>query len=87
MNFDGGQLARAMMSIHEAELEQSARYPGTNLSARIERRIVLRRRGNRTLCRLRGLLVTIGRRLQQYGLSQPLRLEGDAAPVEGTGSC
>ena len=84
MNFDGGQLARAMMSIHEAEREQSARYPGSDLSERIERRVAVRSQSHRVLCRVGDLLVRIGRRLQRYGLFQLLHLEGVAARIEGT---
>jgi hypothetical protein len=79
MNVDGTQLARVMMSIHEAEMEQAARHPGCLLSDRIERSIVLHRRGNRTLYGLGGLLVRAGRRLQEYGMPRPLPLGGKAA--------
>jgi hypothetical protein len=72
------------MSIHEAEMEQSARYPGSDLSERLERRIVLHQRGNRTLCWVGGLLVSLGRRLHQRGLPRPLPLEDDAAQFKGT---
>jgi hypothetical protein len=78
MSLDGNQLARAMLSIHEAEMEQSARYPGCLLSDRIERRIMLNRRGNRALSRLGGLLVRAGQRLQQCDMPRPLPLEPNA---------
>jgi hypothetical protein len=81
MNLDGSQLGRAMMSIHEAEMEQAARYPGSDLSDRIERRVVLDRRRNRMLCWLGSFLVRIGRRLQQYGLPQPVPLEGNVTEI------
>jgi hypothetical protein len=84
VNLDGSQLARAMMSIHEAEMEQSARYPGSDLSERLEQRIMLRQRANRTPCWVGGLVVSLGRRLHQHGLPQPLPLEDDAAQLEGT---
>jgi hypothetical protein len=74
MNIDGAQLARAMLSIHAAQIEQAARYPDRFLSDRIERRIVLRQGGSRTLCRLGSLLVSIGRCLQHYGMPRPLPL-------------
>jgi len=86
MNLDGGQLARAMMSIHEAELEQDVRYPGNDLSERIERRIAIGRPRHRALCRVGELLVAIGQRLQRYGLPQHRELEGDVTRVEGTGT-
>ena len=78
MNLDGAQLARAMLSIHEAEMHQAARYPGCLLSDRIERRTILHQRGNRALARLGGLLVRAGRRLQQYGMPRPLPLKINA---------
>jgi hypothetical protein len=78
MNIDGAQLARAMLSIHEAEMEQATRYPDRFLSDRIERRIVLHQGGSRTLCRLGSLLVSIGRRLQQCGMPRPLPLGSNA---------
>lgn len=78
MNLDGTQLARAMMSIHEADMQQAAKYPGCLLSDRIERRIMLHQRGPRLLSRLGGLLVRVGRRLQQYDVPRPLPLETNA---------
>ena len=78
MSFDGTQLGRAMLSIHQADLEQAARYPGSLLSDRIERRITLHRRGNRALFRLGTLLVRAGRRLQQVNMPRPLTLQSNA---------
>jgi hypothetical protein len=78
MNVDGTQLARAMMSIHQVEMEQATRYPGCLLADRIERRVMLHQRGNRLVSRLGGLLVRAGRRMQAYGMPQPLPLETNA---------
>jgi hypothetical protein len=75
MSVDGSQLARAMLSIHEAEMEQASRYPGCDLSDRIERSIVLDQRQSRPLFRLGALLVRIGQRLQQRDMPHALPLE------------
>lgn len=75
MSLEGRQLARTMMSIHEVDVEQAARYPGRDLSDRIERRIVLHRRRNRVLRRLGSVLVRIGRRLQRDDRPRPRPLE------------
>jgi hypothetical protein len=78
MTIKGTQLARAMLSIHEAEMDQGARYPACLLSDRIERRVVIRQRGSRTLCRVGSLLLRAGRHLQEYGMPQPLPLASNA---------
>jgi hypothetical protein len=75
MSTEGSQLARAMMSIHEAEMEQASRYPGSDLSDRIERRTVLQQRKGGALCRLGAVLVKIGRRLQQQDMPHPVPLK------------
>jgi hypothetical protein len=76
---EGSQLARAMLSIHELEMSQAAKYPGRLLSERIERRVVFRQRGSRTLCRVGSLLVRAGLCLQQYGVvTQPPSLGHNA---------
>ena len=67
MNHDGSQLARAMMSIHEVEMEQASRHPGSDLSDRIERRVAFGQRRKPVLCRLGSLLVRLGRHLELYG--------------------
>ena len=64
MSIEGNQLARTMLSIHEVDFEQASRYPGRDLSDRIERS-VRRQRRNCVRCRLGGVLVSMGRRLQQ----------------------
>ena len=78
MNLDGAQLASAMLSVHEAEMQQAARYPGQLLSDRVERRVVLHQHRNRALCRLGSLLIRAGLRLQQYGMPQPPPLSSNA---------
>jgi hypothetical protein len=67
MNSEGSQLARAMMSIHEVEMQRAARCPDWYYSAYVEPRRVPHPRGRRMLCRLGSFLVRIGRRLQEYG--------------------
>jgi hypothetical protein len=79
MNAEGSQLASAMLSIHAAEMEQGARCPDWRRSARLERGIMLHRRGNRVLCGLGCLLEKIGLRLQEYGMPQPLQLGTNAS--------
>jgi hypothetical protein len=78
MSLEGTQLARAMLSIHQMEMQQTDKHPGCLLSDRIERRIMLDRRGNRTLFRLGTLLVRAGRRLQQVNMPRPLTLQSNA---------
>jgi len=82
MNVCGSLLATTMLSIHAAEMEQTARCPAWLQSARIERHIVLYQRGSRTLCHLGCLLERVGQRLQQYAMPQPLPL-GSRAPQSG----
>ncbi len=79
MNADGSQLARAMLSIHAAEMDQAARCPDWRSEARFERGIMLHRSEKRALWRLGSLLEKAGRRLQEYGGSRSLSLERDAA--------
>jgi hypothetical protein len=78
MTIEGTQLARAMLSIHEADMSQAARYPGYALSDRIERRVMFRQGGSRALCRVGRLLVTVGQRLQEYGMPRQLPLNNPA---------
>ena len=68
MAIEGSQLARAMLSIHELEMSQSAKHPGSLLSERIERRVAFRPRDRRLECRIGTLLVRTGLRLQEYGM-------------------
>ena len=67
MSSCGSQLANARLSIHETQMEQASRYPGCDPSDRIERRVVLEPRRAGMLCRLGGLLVRVGQRLQRRG--------------------
>ena len=82
MSVEGSQLARTMMSIHAVDVEQAQRYPGLDLSDRIERRVVLHRRRNRVLRRLGSVLVRIGRRLQRDDRPHPRPLERIPRPTE-----
>jgi hypothetical protein len=79
MTIEGTQLARAMLSIHEVEMGQAARYPGRLLSDRIERRVEFRQRQSPALCRVGSLLVRAGHRLQEYGLPQQAPLGSSSA--------
>lgn len=79
MSTEGSGLARAMLSIHAAEMDQGARCPDWRREARFERGIMIRRGERRTLRRLGCLLEKTGRRLQEYGLSRSLSLGKDAA--------
>jgi len=74
MGLEGTQLARAMLAIHELEMSREARHPGELLSERIERRVVYRQRGHRTLSRVGRLLVRAGLRLQEYKVPRQLSL-------------
>ena len=67
MNHEGSQLARAMLSIHEVELEQASRYGESDLSDRVERRVAFGQRRKPALCRLGSLLVRLGRHLELHG--------------------
>jgi hypothetical protein len=78
MSIDGTQLGRAMLSIHEVDMQQAAKYPGCLLSDRIERRIMLDQRGFRVLSRLGSFLIRAGRHLQQYSVPRPLPLQNHA---------
>ncbi len=71
MSMEGTQLARALLSIHELEMQQAARNPGCLLSDRIERRAVFRSQEHRTVCGVGRLLVRAGLRLQEYGSAVP----------------
>jgi hypothetical protein len=79
MSFEGTQLARAMLSIHAAEMEQAERCPDWRRSARLERHILRYRGGNRAACWLGCLLERLGHRLQEYGMPQALPLGSRAA--------
>jgi hypothetical protein len=82
MSFEGMQLARGMLSIHAAEMEQGKRCPDWRRSARLERHIILYRGGSRPICWLGCLLEKLGHRLQEYGMPRTLRL-GSSAPQQG----
>jgi hypothetical protein len=79
MRFEGTQLARVLLSIHAADIEQAARCPAWRSAARIERHIVIYQGGNRAICWLGCLLERIGLRLREYGMTRPLPLGSSAA--------
>jgi hypothetical protein len=79
MNNEGAQLARAMLVIHAAEMEQGARCPDWRRSARRERGPLIYRRGSRMLCGLGCLMERAGRRLQDYAVPRPMPLGSNAA--------
>ena len=80
--FDGTQLARTMLSIHAAELEQAERCPDWRRAARLERHVLIYQGGNRAVCWLGCFLERIGHRLQEYGTPQRFPLDS-RAPQRG----
>lgn len=78
MSFEGTQLARVMLSIHAAELEQGKRCPAWRRAARNERHLLIYQGGNRAICWVGCLLEKIGRRLREYGMPRPLPLGSSA---------
>jgi hypothetical protein len=79
MSNETALLARAMLLIHAARVDQGARYPDGRRSARRERGPLLHRRENRLLCGLGCLMERAGRRLQEIALPRPMPLESNAA--------
>ena len=80
--FDGTQLARTMLSIHAAELEQAERCPDWRRAARLERHVLIYQGGNRAVCWLGCFLERIGHRLQEYGTPRRFPLDS-RAPQRG----
>jgi hypothetical protein len=75
MSIEGSQLANAMMSIHEAELEQASRYPGSDLSDRVQRSVVLHRRERSAVRGFGGMLARLRHLLKLRDMQQPVPLE------------
>lgn len=80
--FEGTQLARTMLSIHAAELEQAERCPDWRRAARLERHVMIYQGGNRAVCWLGCFLERIGHRLQEYGTPRRFPLDS-RAPQRG----
>ena len=78
MSFEGTQLARGMLSIHAAEMEQGKRCPDWRRSARLERHLVLYQGGSQVICWLGCWIERLGHRIQEYGTPQTLPLGSSA---------
>jgi hypothetical protein len=77
--FDGTQLARTMLEIHAAELDQAERCPDWRRAARLERHVLIYQGGNRAICWLGCLLEKLGHRLQEAGAPRTFPLDNRAA--------
>ena len=70
--YEGAQLAETMLAIHAAEMGQAERCPDWRRADRMERHIMIYRRGNRAVCWLGCLLERTGRRLREYGMPRTM---------------
>ena len=79
MSSEVALLARAMLVIHAARVDQGERRPDRRSAARLERVPLLHHWGNRVLCGVGCLMERAGRRLQEVAVPRPMPLGGNAS--------
>lgn len=69
MPMEGAEVGIRMLLVHQVEMSQAARYPGSGVAERVERRVMIRPQGSRTWRRVGSLLLKAGLRLQERARS------------------